>query len=328
MSLQHFLTSQFSFLFLVLNVPRIFSSTNCTCVPYYQCSEDMEKVLIDGNELLDVRGFKSHCKGYFDVCCVLPKTQNTTIVPNFKKGCGYKKRDDYPWLATLYFQEDIATKPIPRCGVSFIHKQVVLTAAHCFNVNHGLWTIQIDDTTINTKTIKKHPKFNPLTLHNDISVIILEEPFDAITPEQIICIPPPGFVPKPGRCLVGSFDKTNSIEEDIKIVELIDLPIVDNKKCLKSLRQTRLGEFFQLHHSFICAGGEDHKDTCHGDGGSPLVCPISDQPGRYHQIGIVSWGIGCGELNTPGVYVNVAIFREFIDKVMIDNGFDMNSYKY
>lgn len=36
------------------------------------------------------------------------------------------------------------------------------------------------------------------------------------------------------------------------------------------------------------------------------------------QIGIVSWGNGCG-LNYPGVYVNVPVIREWIDKVLRDN---------
>lgn len=30
---------------------------------------------------------------------------------------------------------------------------------------------------------------------------------------------------------------------------------------------------------------------------------------------IVSWGIGCGD-ETPAVYVNVAIFRQWIDEQM------------
>lgn len=52
-----------------------------------------------------------------------------------------------------------------------------------------------------------------------------------------------------------------------------------------------------------------------GDGGSPLVCPILNAPGRYAQAGIVSWGIGCGD-PTPGVYVNVPIFRNWVDEQM------------
>merc|ERR1712226_713860 len=59
---------------------------------------------------------------------------------------------------------------------------------------------------------------------------------------------------------------------------------------------------FQLDDSFICAGGVDGKDTCKGDGGSPPVCPSKYDSNTYVQAGIVAWGIGCGEDNTPGVY--------------------------
>ena len=62
----------------------------------------------------------------------------------------------------------------------------------------------------------------------------------------------------------------------------VDLPIVDSASCQASLRTTRLGQAFQLHPSFICAGGQANKDTCQKDGGGPLVC--ADQSGRFTQV--------------------------------------------
>lgn len=78
------------------------------------------------------------------------------------------------------------------------------------------------------------------------------------------------------------------------------------------LRKTRLGSGFKLHKTFVCAGGEENKDACKGDGGSPLMCPFSPGEARYFQAGIVAWGIGCGMVDVPGVYGNVNEFKKWI----------------
>lgn len=85
----------------------------------------------------------------------------------------------------------------------------------------------------------------------------------------------------------------------------ITLPFVDHDQCQDMLRQTTLGQNFRLDSSFNCAGGKSQEDTCRGDGGSPLFCPFISDPSRFVQLGLVAWGIGCGEVNVPGAYASV-----------------------
>lgn len=63
-----------------------------------------------------------------------------------------------------------------------------------------------------------------------------------------------------------------------------------------------------------------------GDGGGPLVCPHPHNPERYMQSGIVAWGIGCMKQQVPGVYANVAHFRDWIDENMKEYKLDTTYY--
>ena len=83
-------------------------------------------------------------------------------------------------------------------------------------------------------------------------------------------------------------DKFGKAGEYQVIMKQVEMDMVDHETCEKTLKGTRLGDYFELHDSFNCAGGEIGKDTCTGDGGGPLVCP--DETGHYHQTGIVVRG--------------------------------------
>lgn len=109
------------------------------------------------------------------------------------------------------------------------------------------------------------------------------------------------------------------------ILKEVDVPIVQQEQCQAQLKQTRLGYDFKLHPGFVCAGGEEGKDACKGDGGGPMVC---EQGGSWKLVGVVSWGIGCGQYGVPGVYVRVSHYLDWIKQVVSTYWWFSFSYKY
>jgi Trypsin len=53
------------------------------------------------------------------------------------------------------------------------------------------------------------------------------------------------------------------------------------------------------------------KDACNGDSGSPLIIPGATAAGDI-QVGISSFGQGCGEADFPGVYTRISAYETFI----------------
>lgn len=54
-----------------------------------------------------------------------------------------------------------------------------------------------------------------------------------------------------------------------------------------------------------------------GDGGAPLICAMNGEISgvkKYVQVGVVSWGIGCGDEKVPGVYSSVIANSQWINK--------------
>ncbi|CAO1431582.1 unnamed protein product [Diamesa hyperborea] len=235
--------------------------------------------------------------------------------------------------------DDISS--VYHCGGSLIHPSVVLTAAHKvvgenpknLIVRAGEWDTQTNREHLpfvesNVASLVVHENLVKTAGLNNIALLFLKTPVQNNKHINTICLPQPDVNFDGSRCFATGWgqNKFGRYEKYQDILKKIDLPVIERHRCTDMFRKTRLGPYFQLHKSLICAGGEEGIDTCTGDGGSPLVCPVPDNAGYFYQAGIVSHGIGCGGKNTPGAYTNVAFFANWIENKIKHKGFNSDSY--
>lgn len=231
---------------------------------------------------------------------------------------------EFPWIVAIY-RKNKAGNWIFNCSGALIHPKVILTANHYFRRKNAadykviaggnieLSTIgENANSTRQVVEIVNNPKFDKDSLYNDGTLLFLDQPFEITKTNSIntICLPPDDLQMTNGRCLVVGWGKGSTVDGK-RILKKVELPLVSHSKCQQQMRKTRLGRNFVLHDSFMCAGGEKDKDACKGDGGSPLMCLLPGDT-RYFQMGIVSWGIGCGSENVPGVYASVVKMKSWI----------------
>lgn len=198
---------------------------------------------------------------------------------------------EFPWtIALLSGHADCL------CGGSLIHPSVVLTGAHCvFNLTAGNLKIRAGEWDTQTtkerlqyqergvQAIITHPEFNTKTLANDIvrifdenlseidcnkksfqALLILDQPVQINQHINVICLPSQGYFSNSPNCFASGWGKDvfGKAGKYSVIMKKVPLPMVPVHSCLDRLRKTRLGPRFQLHNSFVCAGGEENIDTC------------------------------------------------------------------
>ncbi|CAH1393694.1 unnamed protein product [Nezara viridula] len=223
--------------------------------------------------------------------------------------------NEWPWIAALF------NSGRQFCGGSLIDNIHILTAAHCV-AHMSAWdvarlTVRLGDYNIKSnsetkhiekrvKRVVRHRGFDARTLYNDIAILTLDSPVTFSQNIRAICLPSGGSLYAGQTATVIGWGSLRESGPQPAILQEVSIPIWANNECRAKYGPAAPGGIVE---HFLCAG-RDARDSCSGDSGGPLMI----NEGRWTQVGIVSWGIGCGKGQYPGVYTRVTHFLPWIAK--------------
>ncbi|XP_035715755.1 trypsin alpha-3 [Folsomia candida] len=229
---------------------------------------------------------------------------------------GGKKSQNHasPWLGALVYTG--GSQPSQFCGSSLINDRYVVTAGHCvvgkitttqgYQVFLGSNKINgTDAKRVNIVGVIVHPNYNSQTLENDIALIQLAEQIK-ITPKiRPICLAkgPATFAGKNAN--VAGWGTQQKGGNAVNQLRNAWVKIMENSVCAKNYTTAKV----KITPNMLCASLPG-RDSCSGDSGGALV--VKENADTFRQVGVVSFGIDCGNTHYPGVYTRITRYYKWI----------------
>jgi len=305
-----------------------FTARHCDTVDHYICQYTPEIYLpLDDNSVsaggrarsFDTLNPKSH---HNDICG--RKFVNSGRTGRIVGG-GVANYAEWPWQVSLRQYKGGQFKH--KCGAALLTNRWIITAAHCVkDIAPSNLLVRVGEYHVlktnephkhidrRIKKVITHRSFDKFTYEYDIALLEMHDGPINYQPNMIpICLPTSdnNLVGEVGT--VTGWGRLSEYGQISPVLREVQLPIISNSKCMRMYRNSGQNEW--IPNIFVCAGtSSGGQDSCEGDSGGPLV--VKGKDGRWQLASIISWGIGCGDRNRPGVYTRISEFRSWIRNVI------------
>ncbi|XP_066961840.1 uncharacterized protein [Macrobrachium rosenbergii] len=242
---------------------------------------------------------------------------------------GLTREGQYPWHVAL-----LTVNREYLCGGTIVADRHVITVAHCVDA-YTAQALRVRvgdyDLTSNTESqpsydveltsIVFHPNYTKPTLKSDLAVLVLKFSVLSLPNVARVCFPGEGAASDKQECYVPGWGSVTPARQGSPritnfhpVLKDSGLVLVGSDRCEQQLRKVKsLGVFFKLLPGVTCVKGLHQRDSCHGDGGSGLVCRTV--AGEFVLQGLISWSAGC-DRGLPTALVDVGFYADFILNVI------------
>ncbi|XP_025267277.1 trypsin beta [Camponotus floridanus] len=208
------------------------------------------------------------------------------------------------------------------CSASIINIHLAVTAAHCIMavkdplkeiiIKSGCSFLYDKCNVHNIISFVIHENYNSIINDYDIAVIEVSPIFtyNHFTKAVDLALDKNVYTERGKVCGWGYYLK-NNYDDDINPVlantlQCIQIPKISKRQCSEYYKYR-----FTITRRMLCYGFQNgQKDSCNGDSGAGLVNEDNVL------LGITSWGDGCGEINSPGVYTDAIFLAPWINNII------------
>lgn len=231
---------------------------------------------------------------------------------------------EFPWAAALEYLDS------SYCGAVIVSDRIVLTAAHCLKKRvpiqvrvGGHNTSEREGTELIPARAIVHPGYGKKSrnLGSDIAALRLIKRIKFQEFEGRVA---PACLYQPLRLVDhlpvvaagwGLTEEGGGEEKKSKVLQKVQLEVIPNVKCFKETGYRVIENY--MDETMLCAWG-DKRDACGGDSGGPLAF-WEDETQKWLLVGIVSFGVGCGRRDYPGIYSSVASHLDWIRSHLVSS---------